>query len=230
MSCAMIAVPITAATAEQAIADIKLANEKADAIELRLDFLEEVNETILQELIEQCKKPVIVTYRSQNYGVGAEQTERLFLLQKASEFGASYIDVEFNPDADNGFLSELSKGNARIILSYHNFNGTPALPELLRILSTMLSLPCDAVKIVTFANSEQDNHTVLTLIPAVRKQGKQIVAFCMGPKGRKSRIESIKLGALLSFASLEKGKESAAGQLTIDEMRKELEEKNNQKN
>jgi len=218
----MIAVPITAATAEEAIADIKIANEKADAIELRLDFLKEVNETILAELLEQCKKPVIVTFMAQNFGASVEPTERRFLLFKAAELGASYIDIDFGEDKD--FLPGFSKNrkNARIILSFHDFEATPPLPELLQILSAMLSLPCHVVKIVTFANSEQDNDTILALISAAKKYGKQIIAFCMGPKGKKSRIQCIKMGSLLTFASLSKGKESAAGQLPIDKMRKEL--------
>lgn len=218
----MIAVPITASTLEQALSDIAIANEKADAIELRLDFLEEANETILEELLEHCRRPVIVSFPAKNHGASVEQTERLFILQKAVEFGASYVDIAFDPEADTDFLSEFSNSNTRLILSYHNFDETPALPELIQVLSQMLSLPCDVVKIITLANSEHDNDTVLSLIPAAKKVGKQIIAFCMGPKGVKSRIACIKMGALVTFASLGKGRESAEGQLTIDEMRREL--------
>ena len=218
----MIAVPVTAETVQGAIADIRKANEKADAIELRLDFLREANETVLQELLQECKKPAIVTFRDKNFGASLEQTERMFLLHKAVELGADYIDLDL--EAGKELLAEFaqSKGSARVILSHHNSDGTPSLPELAQLLERMAALPCDVLKVVTYANSEADNDTVLALILAAKALNKPVIAFCMGPKGRKSRVECIKLGALLTFASLERGKESAEGQLTVDEMRKEL--------
>ena len=219
----MIAVPITSQTLEEALQDIEKANSVADAIELRLDFLKELNETILKELIEQCKKPVIVTFRNQNFGASTEPTERMFLLKKAIDFNAHYIDLDF--DKDKEFIQGLcsNKKNSRIILSHHDFEKTPPLQSLVSTFNQMLSLGvADVIKIVTFANQESDNDTILSLIPLSKKEKIPIIAFCMGPKGIRSRIKCIKMGALLSFASLEKGKESASGQLSIVAMRKEL--------
>ncbi len=220
----MIAVPITAETVEAALVDIRKANSKADAIELRLDFLRELNETILKELLQECKKPVIVTFRNKNYGASIECTERMFLLKKAIDFNADYIDLDF--DTEKEFINEIAekKGNTKIILSHHDFNETLPLHSLLQLLQSMLSIEAaDVLKIVTYAKDEKDNDTIFALIRAAKAFGKPIIAFCMGPKGRKSRIESIKMGAFLTFASLGRGKESAAGQLTVAEMQEELE-------
>jgi 3-dehydroquinate dehydratase type I len=60
---------------------------------------------------------------------------------------------------------------------------------------------------------------VLGLSPYARKKGKGIIAFCMGEQGRISRVMALLLGSYLSFAALDKGAESAPGQLTIGEMR-----------
>ncbi len=220
----MIAVPITASFFEEALEEIDEANGKADVIELRLDFLEEVNETILQELIEACKKPVIVTFRAENHGASVESTERLFLLQKAIDFGAHFIDIEFGCDEDSFREIVSSKGLSGIILSHHNFEKTPVFPKLLKLVEKMNAVEgADILKVVTFAVDEADNDTILSLIPFVKKLGKPIIAFCMGPNGKKSRVESVKMGAFLTFASLVKGEESASGQMTIEEMRKGLE-------
>ena len=59
---------------------------------------------------------------------------------------------------------------------------------------------------------------MLGLIPYARNKGQAIIALCMGEKGRVSRVMAPLLGAYLSYASLEKGAESAPGQLTIEEM------------
>jgi len=219
----MIAVSITAETPDAALADIKEANEKADLIELRLDFLEELTESILEELIGACAKPVIATFRQKNYGASVEDTERMFMLVKAVEFGASYIDLDFDSDTD--FFQDMAaaKGNAKIILSCHFFDSTPSLQGLLFRARKMLALGnVDVLKVVAFAKTDSDNGTMLGFLKAAAALGKPVIAFCMGPKGIKSRIACIKMGAFLTFASLEKGKEAAPGQLSVDEMRREL--------
>ncbi|HRR42321.1 MAG TPA: type I 3-dehydroquinate dehydratase, partial [Syntrophales bacterium] len=81
------------------------------------------------------------------------------------------------------------------------------------------SLGADIVKVVTTARTPEDNLKVLRLIPYARRKGLEIIAFCMGDKGRISRVASPILGSFLSFASLERGEESAPGQMTVDEMR-----------
>jgi 3-dehydroquinate dehydratase type I len=79
------------------------------------------------------------------------------------------------------------------------------------------------VKIVTRANIWEDNFRVLSLIPSAHNLGLEIIAFCMGPIGKISRILSHLMGGYLSFASLEQGKESAAGQIPIREMKRAIE-------
>ncbi len=58
----------------------------------------------------------------------------------------------------------------------------------------------------------------LRLLHIARKTGLEIISFCMGPEGQISRVMSLLLGAYMSFASLDKGEESAPGQLTVEEM------------
>ena len=219
----MIAVPIVSETLDNALSQIETANNKADIIELRLDFISDVTESTLEELLEKCKKPVIVTFREKNFGATVEATERMFILQKAIELGADFIDLDFETDHDFVKETAKSKGGTKRILSYHNFNATPSLPDLLKKAESMLSL-CqpDVLKLVTFANSESDNDTILGLIHALKKTDKKVIAFCMGPKGIRSRKECIKLGGFLTFASLGEGSESAEGQIPVDELRKEL--------
>jgi 3-dehydroquinate dehydratase type I len=75
------------------------------------------------------------------------------------------------------------------------------------------------VKIVTYARSVEDNLKILNLIPYSRRKKRQIIAFCMGKPGRISRVVAPLLGSYLSFASIERGYESAPGQMTIHEMK-----------
>jgi 3-dehydroquinate dehydratase len=51
----------------------------------------------------------------------------------------------------------------------------------------------------------------------------KIIAFCMGPLGRISRIVCPLMGGHMTFASLESGQESASGQIPALDMNKILE-------
>jgi len=68
---------------------------------------------------------------------------------------------------------------------------------------------------VTNANSINDNFEIFRLL----KGKNDLIAFCMGLRGHISRILASKYGSILTFASLGEEKESAAGQITIDEMK-----------
>jgi len=79
------------------------------------------------------------------------------------------------------------------------------------------------VKIITYARAPEDNLRVLGLIPLARELGIKIIAFCMGPAGRISRISTLMMGGHVSFASLEEGQESASGQIPVRKMKQLLE-------
>jgi 3-dehydroquinate dehydratase type I len=89
-------------------------------------------------------------------------------------------------------------------------------------LKACRTLGADIVKIVTLAETAEDNLRVLDLIPQALGMGQDIIAFCMGGKGRLSRVAAPLLGSCMSYASLEEGAESAPGQLTAGEMKKLL--------
>jgi 3-dehydroquinate dehydratase type I len=75
------------------------------------------------------------------------------------------------------------------------------------------------IKIVSFARSWEDNLTILSLIPFAKARKQEIIAFCMGKKGKVSRLFSPILGAAWTYASLNKVKASAPGQLTVREIK-----------
>ena len=116
------------------------------------------------------------------------------------------------------------KGLTKIILSYHDFKKTPSFAELKKLLKKMASFKPDIVKIACFAKTEKDNETMILLIEEAKKMEMDIIAFCMGEKGKYSRIHSCDFGAFLTFASLGKGIETAKGQITVEKMRDYSEE------
>jgi 3-dehydroquinate dehydratase/shikimate dehydrogenase len=210
----MICIPITTRRTEDTISEMSLASKYADIIELRIDYIPELQdaERCIEESLKSKTKPVIVTNRPEREGGkfnGSEQ-DRLRLLQKAIDLGADYVDVEYD-----SIKQIVRRNNSKVIISYHNFNETPK--NLSKIYNDICQHKPDIVKIVTYANDITDNIRIFELLNTANIP---IISFCMGELGHISRILTRKFGGLLTFASLERGKESAPGQLTVDELSK----------
>ncbi len=218
----MLAAVIKAENAKDALNVIKKA-EGSDLAELRFDYAKNLDfeSKFLYDFISAAKsrnKPIIITNRTKEEGgafCGSED-ERMAILKKAIELGADYIDIECS--ADKSSIKNLisSKKNTKVIVSYHNFNETPN--NLKGVYSDIKKLNPDMIKIATSANSVADNFGVFELIKFANREKRKIIAFCMGSYGQFSRILSIILGSQVTYASIENGKESAAGQFTIGEM------------
>jgi 3-dehydroquinate dehydratase type I len=196
-----------------ALIAIKQANRLADLIELRADYLRNAG---LGLLFQNRKKPFIVTHRRKEEGgrYRGDERKRLGVLQEAIDLRADYIDVEWATERSllHGLIR--NKRSTRVILSFHDFRKTPPPKELQKLLDQMVRLEVDVVKIVPFARSWEDNLNILSLIPFAKERKQKIVAFCMGEKGKISRIFSPFLGAAWTYASLNQSKTSAPGQLT----------------
>ncbi len=211
-----ICIPITAKTTSQASAELKEAEKLTDLVELRIDYINGINEENLEKLLINKKGKVIITNRikSENGKFKGSEKERMGLLKKAIELNADYIDIESS--AGKEAINELIKikNKTKIISSYHNFKETPSLKELEEIYNKIKELNPDLIKIVTFANSINDNFEIFKLL----KNKNDLVSFCMGLRGQMSRILASKYGSCITFASLKKDKESAPGQISIEEM------------
>jgi len=210
----MICIPITARSVENTVSEMISASKYADIVELRIDYITGLQnaETCIEELLKNKTKPVIITNRPEREGgkfKGSEQ-DRLHLLQKAIELGADYVDVEYDS------IKQITKRNSsKIIISHHNFKETPH--NISKIYDDICQHNPDIVKIVTYANDITDNIRIFELLKSAKVP---TISFCMGELGYISRILTSKFGGFLTFAPLEKGKESAPGQLTVDELSK----------
>ncbi len=213
-----ICLPIVETTGGKALRAVAEANGPADLIELRVDYLKAPS---LEPLLAEGKKPLIVTNRRREEGgrYGGDEKKRLAVLQEAADLGADFVDVELG--SERSLLKELihHKNGSRIILSSHDFQRTPSPRELRNLCGRMIGWGTEVVKIVPFARSFEDNLRILSLLPYARERNQKIVAFCMGEKGKMSRIFSPLMGAAWTYASLRRQKASAPGQLTVVELR-----------
>jgi len=196
----------------------KAENQHADFIEVRLDSLKKHNQ--LADIAHCSNTPLIATNRSTKYQgkfLGSE-TERQKILMDAAKNGFEYADIELSTPKLKNILSNLRELGAKPIVSFHDFNKTPNSTQLNKILKKEIASGADVCKIVTAAKFVEDNLTVLNFVTKACKNAR-VVCFCMGELGKPSRLLSPVFGAFFTLASLESGRKTAPGQLTIQEMR-----------
>jgi 3-dehydroquinate dehydratase-1 len=195
-------------------------DEGADLLEWRLDVTRDPE---VETVLPQSPLPVIATVRSVEQGghFSGTRQEQLRLLIRAATSGSSYVDWEFRPSEP--LPDELSVMRERVILSYHDFEQTPAERELESLFDQMAASSTGVVKVVTLAQRMEDNISSLNLIGRGRNRGIEVVAFCLGPLGRISRLACLLMGGAFTYAALESGAEAAPGQLTLAKMRQLLE-------
>ena len=218
----MICVSIMARDNAEALTKIQWAANLAGMLELRLDVMFDFD---IKEMIDASKRPVIATYRTSREGGEGSHDYRTQIkyLEDAVKAGADFIDVEYSMPPE--FRRELLKnhGSSKVIISKHILHGTPSGRELEEIFKNMAATGADIIKIISFATSPEDNLRILGLLPLAGDYGREIIAFCMGPLGRISRVVTVQMGGYLTFASLEEGQESASGQIPIKKMKAVLE-------
>ncbi|KAK9065583.1 hypothetical protein SSX86_014984 [Deinandra increscens subsp. villosa] len=220
MNSTLICAPIMADTVDQMLIQMNSAKSSgADLVELRLDSLKVFSaQEHIQTLIQSSPLPTLFTYRPRWEGgqYDGDEQSRLAALQLAMELGADHIDVELKA-VDN--FKSLTRGDkpakCKLIVSSHNYQNTPSIEDLKNLVSRIQSTGADIVKCAT---TSVDITDVARIFEITACSQVPIISMAMGEKGLMSRVLSPKFGGYLTFATLERGKESAPGQPTIKDL------------
>jgi len=206
---------ICAVTVNKDLRAIRAVEPLVELFEVRIDLIGDG----WSEIVKQLNQPWIACNRSADEGGSwrGEETKRIDELLKAVELGADIIDIEL-ATRDLARVVPLIKEKARCLLSFHEFNRTPPLSEMRGIVQRELDAGADICKVVTTAQRPEDNLAVLQLVADFPQT--RVVSLAMGPLGLTSRILCPLVGGDFTYASMEKGKESASGQITVSELRK----------
>jgi len=206
---------ICAAITNNNLEEIKSVEPLVDLFEVRIDLIG----SRWQQLVRHLEKPWIACNRSTQEGGSwhGSEPERTDELLTSLKLGADIIDIELQTPGVSAVVKEI-KGRADCLLSYHDLKETPPLEEMLEIVRRQLAAGADICKLVTTARSFEDNSVTLQLImeyPDIR-----VVSFAMGDLGYTSRILCPLIGGYFTYASIEEGRESAPGQITVSGLRK----------
>jgi 3-dehydroquinate dehydratase/shikimate dehydrogenase len=140
--------------------------------------------------------------------------EQIRILQAAIEAGARAVDIEIESAENCADRVQSVRSHAYVLISYHNYGGTPSLEPILR---RMLRIPADGYKIVTTARKPSDNFRVLSLARVHPKV--PMVLLAMGEAGFATRVLSTAVGGLYTYAAPNAAEGTAAGQVSARQLR-----------
>lgn len=228
-----IAVPITGRSSAEILEQAKQAVEaNPDVIEWRIDYDQEVSDsdsyfqtanklkTILDDTV------LLTTFRTTGEGGQANLDESAYvqLYKWVIENGLTdMLDVEghFSEESISDLIYLAHQHDIKVILSAHEFQGTPPELEIINLLEQMQNQNADMAKIAAMPRKFKD---VLTLMRATASESEKleipIIAISMGELGQISRMAAPLFGSVMSFATV--GDASAPGQIEIGELRKDM--------
>ena len=198
---------------KEAVAAGLAAQERgADLLEVRFDLMAKLPEDL--SLFRKLTLPRIATLRTTGQGGMCDlgDDDRLRFFRRALRIGFEYVDIE----ADSPIVRRLGRElkNAGIISSYHDFNGTPELSGILEALVTTASRG-DVAKVAFQVNSVSDLARLHEAARLFSATGNHFVVIGMGALGEVTRVLPACFGSAFTYASLEKGREVAPGQLDV---------------
>jgi 3-dehydroquinate dehydratase I len=184
--------------------------DKVEIAEIRIDLAGWSHEEIRK--IFSLRKKLIATCRPGKY----PPEETAARLKTAISAGATFVDVEYEAPAPyrDDLIDYAHAHQCDVIISYHNFEQTPELEDLEKIVENCYRFGADLAKIATQVRVNRDNSKILSLYKAPGR----LVAIGMGELGKISRIVAPFLGAEFTYASLNDVQATAPGQINYERL------------
>lgn len=192
---------------------------KIDIVEIRIDKFENISLdyiiSIVKKLRASIRNPIIATIRDEKEGGERAISEdaRCEIFENIIGY-VDCVDIEINSGLFKRMCSFVHSNKKIVIGSYHNFENTPSLKMLEKILEKGKKGKADIVKIAVAANSKNDVARLVDF--TIKNRDKNIVTIAMGDIGRVSRVLNPMLGSLLTYGYVTAP--SAIGQPSVSEI------------
>ena len=188
-------------------------------LEFRLDYLNspEAGTQVIKKLSNRQPDTHILATCRRNVnhgGYNGSIADQLGILSRAIQAGAHAVDLEIETAERAAKKLAGLRSNAALVVSYHNFESTPALSQAWRRLRR---IEADAYKLVTTARRPADNLRIIEFFRA--KHDVPLIAFAMGEMGVPTRVLSLAAGCSFTYAGPVDTEGTAPGQLPANLMR-----------
>lgn len=228
-----ICVPLTGQTSAEIRDEAKAAAAAgAHLVEWRADWYEGVEDlqktkavaVLLREVLGEL--PILFTYRTEDGVHEIAKADYIRLNREMAESSlVDLIDVEYlmGDQVCQELIACAHECGVKVIVSNHDFTGTPDRNELTALLQRMRAIGADIPKVAVMPQNPQD---VLELLGATyeflqAQEDCPVITMSMKWLGGLSRIGGMFFGSAVTFAAT--GRTSAPGQLSVEDVKKMFE-------
>lgn len=195
-------------------------NHDYDFFEIWLDYIEDLDEKFVKELMHVFDGKLIFLFRRkklEEIKMNPEKRNKFISLIARSK---CYVDLDIINQKDE--LDYIRKKNIDVlkIVSFHNYKLTPKTEILDEVIKEILKHHPIVIKVATFCNRDTDALRLMILMLDLKLEKQGFIVLGMGDRGKITRIYGLIHGNAMNFAPVTRDEESAPGQFT----RKELEE------
>ena len=223
-------VPLVAASQDELLTQARTVSAlDPDVVEWRSDFYADLGERSVSEAAGALRSILgdallLFTLRAKAEGGNRElaQNEGVKCVEYAVNSNAfDLVDMELSsgPDVIKPVIAAAREHNVRVILSFHDFNGTPDNEMLLAKVGAMIENGADIAKVACMPGDAFDVLRLLNLTLAAREKFPTvpICTMSMGGAGCITRVAGFLYGSDMAFAVGDKP--SAPGQIPLQEAR-----------
>ncbi|MBI4322770.1 MAG: type I 3-dehydroquinate dehydratase [Candidatus Omnitrophica bacterium] len=181
------------------------AEEGVDILEARVDLFSGslTSASVVDEVkvLKRHEMPLIGTIRAQRERGKAKlsDAQRAALYQHISPL-VDAIDVDVSDGILKPVVAWARRNKNTVILSHHDFHGTPSEATLERVVRNAAALGADVIKVATLAKDERDVVRLLQFTAAHRR--KNLVTITMGNIGSVSRLLFPLVGSLMTYTNV----------------------------
>jgi 3-dehydroquinate dehydratase-1 len=228
-----VCIPLVGASDEALVAEARLAGTKRpDLVEWRVDFFGGIADAartvrLAAELRSAAGAPLLFTRRSTREGgqpIPLDEAGVAALYEAVcAARAADIVDMELScePAHLQRVRQAAQAAGIALLLSFHDFGGTPAVEQMLDRFRAAQRLGGDVGKVAVMPRSRAD---VLALLQAVQLASDElriaVAGMSMGELGAVTRVCGGAFGSALTFAVGQAA--SAPGQIPIDALRAAL--------
>lgn len=185
--------------------------------EVWLDYVDNLEESFVQELVQQLSGQLVVLFRRQNLEpihLPIDERKRLIKLLDGS---LAMLDLDVSQTDELNFVKQANL-QVKLITSYHNYDSTPDTVHLERIIATMEEYKPAIYKLAAQCESQGDALLLLQELQRLKAAGKPAIVLGMGEAGVITRVFGTLWGNEMTFAPVSESENSAPGQLTRQQL------------
>ncbi|MFA6475177.1 MAG: type I 3-dehydroquinate dehydratase [Patescibacteria group bacterium] len=206
--------PIIKSTQAEVLATIQANLSDYTYFEVWLDYITDLDDSFVPQLIKQLGKKLILVLRRQKLArVRLDADQHLRIIQQVRNTPA-WLDLDISDQTDELELIKNHHWSVQQIVSYHNYHNTPHLEKLWEIIDVMHRYAPKIYKISTLCLHKKNALTLLQLLLELKAKKFPVIVLGMGEWGTVTRIYGSLWGNEMIFAPLTKAEQSAPGQLT----------------